>query len=87
MARPLADLVSCVGRETSFPEGAVLLTGTGMVPPDAFTLTSGDEIVVEVTGIGRLVNPVEGGRPARHGVADTVSPRCAVATLTAEKMA
>jgi 2-dehydro-3-deoxy-D-arabinonate dehydratase len=36
----------------------VLLTGTGIVPPDDFTLTSGDEIVIGVTGIARLVNLV-----------------------------
>jgi 2-dehydro-3-deoxy-D-arabinonate dehydratase len=58
MARTFVDLVSWLGRETSFPEGVVLLTGTGIVPPDDFTLASGDEIVIEVTGIGRLANPV-----------------------------
>jgi 2-dehydro-3-deoxy-D-arabinonate dehydratase len=58
MARTFEDLVSWLGRETSFPDGVVLLTGTGVVPGDDFTLAPGDEIVIDVAGIGRLVNPV-----------------------------
>jgi 2-dehydro-3-deoxy-D-arabinonate dehydratase len=58
MARSFADLVSWLGRETSFPDGVVLLTGTGIVPPDDFTLAAGDEVAIEVSGIGRLVNRV-----------------------------
>ena len=59
MHRPSTDLVSWLGRETSFPDGVVLLTGTGVVPPDDFTLAPGDEIAIEIAGIGRLVNMVE----------------------------
>jgi len=58
MKRSFEDLVSWLGRETSFPDGVVLLTGTGVVPPDDFTLAPGDEIAVEADGIGRLVNTV-----------------------------
>ncbi len=58
MARSFEDLVSWLGRETSFPDGVVLLTGTGVVPPDDFTLTVGDEIVIQVAGIGRLASRV-----------------------------
>jgi 2-dehydro-3-deoxy-D-arabinonate dehydratase len=58
MARSFEDLVSWLGKEISFPDGAVLLTGTGVVPPDDFTLAAGDEVAIEVAGIGRLVNPV-----------------------------
>jgi 2-dehydro-3-deoxy-D-arabinonate dehydratase len=58
MKRSPEELVSWLGRETSFPDGAVLLTGTGVVPPDDFTLAVGDEIVIEVAGIGRLANRV-----------------------------
>ena len=47
-------------RETSFPEGCVLLTGTGVVPPDDFTLQTGDEIRIDVPPIGTLVNIVGG---------------------------
>jgi 2-dehydro-3-deoxy-D-arabinonate dehydratase len=58
MARPFTDLVAWLGRDNSFPDGAVLLTGTGIVPPDSFTLAHGDEIAIEISGIGRLVNTV-----------------------------
>ena len=59
MARSFADLLSWLGRELSFPDGVILLTGTGVVPPDQFTLASGDKITIEVAGIGRLCNTVE----------------------------
>jgi 2-dehydro-3-deoxy-D-arabinonate dehydratase len=42
----------------SFPAGAVLLTGTGVVPPDDFTLQAGDLVQIAVTGVGTLENPV-----------------------------
>lgn len=58
MARKFEDLVAWLGRETSFPHGVVLLTGTGIVPPDDFTLQLGDVISIDVTGVGRLVNVV-----------------------------
>ena len=44
--------------EMSFPDGAVLLTGTGVVPPDGFTLASGDEVRIDIAGIGTLSNTV-----------------------------
>jgi len=58
MARSFEDLVSWLGRETSFPHGVVLLTGTGVVPGDEFTLAVGDEVRIDVAGIGRLANRV-----------------------------
>jgi 2-dehydro-3-deoxy-D-arabinonate dehydratase len=58
MARSFTDLVSWLGRETSFPDGVVLLTGTGIVPADDFTLAAGDVVVIDVAGIGRLANRV-----------------------------
>jgi 2-dehydro-3-deoxy-D-arabinonate dehydratase len=61
MARTLADLIGWLGRENSFPEGVILLTGTGIVPPDEFTLASGDQVHIDITGIGRLSNRVEQG--------------------------
>jgi 2-dehydro-3-deoxy-D-arabinonate dehydratase len=45
-------------RSQLFPHGAVLLTGTGIVPPDAFTLREHDSIEIEITGIGLLQNRV-----------------------------
>jgi 2-dehydro-3-deoxy-D-arabinonate dehydratase len=59
MARTFDDLVQWLGQDNSFPHGAVLLTGTGIVPPDNFALTSGDLICIDVAGIGRLENWVE----------------------------
>jgi 2-dehydro-3-deoxy-D-arabinonate dehydratase len=59
MARKLEDLVSWLFKENDFPDGAFLLTGTGVVPPDHFTLLSGDVIRIEIAGIGVLENTVE----------------------------
>jgi 2-dehydro-3-deoxy-D-arabinonate dehydratase len=63
MARPLTDLVSWLGRDNRFPHGVVLLTGTGIVPPDDFTLAADDRVIIQIDGIGRLSNTVVvGGR-------------------------
>ena len=59
MKRSFEDLVSWLGRDSSFPDGVILLTGTGIVPPDHFTLERGDEIAIEITDIGCLRNRVE----------------------------
>jgi 2-dehydro-3-deoxy-D-arabinonate dehydratase len=56
--RDLTSLVEFLYRETSFPQGCVLLTGTGVVPPDDFTLQGGDEVRVSIDGIGTLENTV-----------------------------
>ncbi|HTU16576.1 MAG TPA: fumarylacetoacetate hydrolase family protein [Gemmataceae bacterium] len=58
MKRSLEDLVSWLGRENTFPDGVVLLTGTGIVPPDHFTLQKGDDIAIDISGIGCLKNRV-----------------------------
>ena len=58
MKRELTSLVEYLYRETSFPDGCVLLTGTGVVPPDGFTLHAGDEISISIDGIGTLRNTV-----------------------------
>jgi 2-dehydro-3-deoxy-D-arabinonate dehydratase len=60
MKRTPEDLVSWLGRDNSFPDGVILLTGTGIVPPDDFTLAPGDQIAIAITGIGTLENVVEG---------------------------
>jgi 2-dehydro-3-deoxy-D-arabinonate dehydratase len=59
MKRTFDDLIAWLGRENSFPNGVVLLTGTGVVPPDDFALAVGDRIHIDVDGIGRLTNLVE----------------------------
>jgi 2-dehydro-3-deoxy-D-arabinonate dehydratase len=58
MARTLDELVDWLGRENRFPDGAFLLTGTGIVPPDEFSLELGDLVRITIDGIGTLVNPV-----------------------------
>lgn len=52
------ELVGFLYRDNTFPTGSYLLTGTGIVPPDSFTLESGDEIQISIDSIGTLVNPV-----------------------------
>ena len=59
MRRTPAELTEFSYRETSFPLGCVLLTGTGVVPPDDLALRPGDVVRVEIPPIGVLVNPVE----------------------------
>ena len=58
MRRAPEELVAYLYRETSFPAGCVLLTGTGIVPPPDFTLRPGDEIEIVVPAIGTLRNRV-----------------------------
>ena len=57
--RPLESLAAWLFREDSFPDGCYLMTGTGIVPPDAFALQPGDEVRITVDPIGTLVNPIE----------------------------
>jgi 2-dehydro-3-deoxy-D-arabinonate dehydratase len=59
MKRKHTELVAYLFRETSFPEGCLLMTGTGIVPPDDFTLNQGDVISISIEHIGKLVNIVE----------------------------
>jgi 2-dehydro-3-deoxy-D-arabinonate dehydratase len=59
MKRDPQTLVDYLYRDQSFPSGCFLLTGTGIVPPDTFTLKGGDEIRITIEGIGTLVNRVE----------------------------
>ena len=66
MRRPVASLVDWLGRALEFPRGVFLLTGTGIVPPDAFTLREGDVVGIRCEPIGELVNTVrvvEAGPP------------------------
>jgi 2-dehydro-3-deoxy-D-arabinonate dehydratase len=56
--RRFQELAGFLFRSQSFPHGAILLTGTGIVPPDAFTLQQNDVVEIEISGIGRLRNPV-----------------------------
>jgi 2-dehydro-3-deoxy-D-arabinonate dehydratase len=58
MKRSFAELVEFLVRDNPVPAGSVLLTGTGLVPPDDFTLEPGHVVEIEVPGIGTLSNPV-----------------------------
>jgi len=61
MARTFEDLIGWLGRDNTFPDGAFLLTGTGIVPADDFTLRAGDVVEINIEGIGTLLNPVVQG--------------------------
>ncbi len=72
MRRSYADLVEWLLIDNPVPAGSVLLTGTGLVPPDDFTLRPGHVVEIHVPGIGTLVNPVVRAaelieRSASHG--------------------
>jgi 2-dehydro-3-deoxy-D-arabinonate dehydratase len=56
--RPLGELVHFLGRCNSFPAGVFVVTGTGIVPPDTFTLAAGDVVEIAIEGLGTLRNPV-----------------------------
>jgi 2-dehydro-3-deoxy-D-arabinonate dehydratase len=57
--RSFEELAGYLFRSQSFPHGAALLTGTGIVPPNEFTLQAGDKIQIEISGIGKLENTVK----------------------------
>ncbi|RYY56095.1 MAG: 2-hydroxyhepta-2,4-diene-1,7-dioate isomerase [Chitinophagaceae bacterium] len=59
MKRTPGELVSFIYRESSFPHGCLVMTGTGIVPGNDFTLKSGDVISISIDGIGTLVNTVK----------------------------
>lgn len=58
LKRTPAELAGFLFRDNTFPTGAFLMTGTGIVPPDAFTLQSGDVVQITIQHIGTLSNPM-----------------------------
>lgn len=56
--RNLAELANSLGRYNDFDAGAVLLTGTGIVPGDDFTLQNGDQVSIDIESVGTLRNSV-----------------------------
>jgi 2-dehydro-3-deoxy-D-arabinonate dehydratase len=56
--RGFDELAGWLFRESSFPVGCYLFTGTGIVPPDEFSLAPGDEVAITIDGIGTLTNTV-----------------------------
>jgi 2-dehydro-3-deoxy-D-arabinonate dehydratase len=59
MKRTSQELMGFIYRESSFPHGCLIMTGTGIVPGSDFTLQSGDEISISIDNIGTLVNTVQ----------------------------
>ncbi|OPZ17591.1 MAG: Fumarylacetoacetate (FAA) hydrolase family protein [candidate division BRC1 bacterium ADurb.BinA364] len=75
MKRGLEELAGYLFRESSFPYGCFLLTGTGIVPPDDFALAPGDEIRIEIEPIGALANiarHASGSPPSAPGKRDAM---------------
>jgi 2-dehydro-3-deoxy-D-arabinonate dehydratase len=62
--RKIDELAAYLFREDEFPAGVILSTGTSLVPELPFTLEAGDEVVIRISGIGELVNPVVRGKAA-----------------------
>lgn len=58
MARSFENLVGWLARDNSFPNGAFLMTGTGIVPTSDFTLLPGDVVNITIEGVGTLTNPI-----------------------------
>ena len=56
--RTFPDLIGHLFLDNDFPRGAILMTGTGIVPPNEFTLEGGDTVSISIEGIGTLTNPV-----------------------------
>ncbi len=61
IVRRYDELVAYLGRDNVFADGVMLLTGTGIVPGDDFTLESGDNVSISIDRIGTLQNPVVRG--------------------------
>ena len=59
MKKKPADLVNYLYHSCSFPVGVYLMTGTGIIPPDEFTLQAGDEVQITIEPIGTLINKVQ----------------------------
>ncbi len=61
MKRPLPSLAEWLFRDNSFPRGCYLMTGTGVIPPDSFTLRAGDQVRITIAAVGTLVNTIASG--------------------------
>jgi 2-dehydro-3-deoxy-D-arabinonate dehydratase len=59
MKRSLPELASWLYKSCKFPAGCFLMTGTGIVPPNNFTLQKEDEVSISIEGIGMLTNIVD----------------------------
>ena len=58
LKRSPQELLDYLFRDNSFPAGCYLMTGTGIVPPDGFTLQAGDQVAIAIDAVGEMVNTV-----------------------------
>jgi 2-dehydro-3-deoxy-D-arabinonate dehydratase len=72
MRRSIDELIEFLCRDNPLPAGTVLLTGTGIVPPNGVTLTRGQAVEIKVSGIGTLRNPVAAPTTAVHRKEETL---------------
>ncbi|GAA1294181.1 fumarylacetoacetate hydrolase family protein [Pseudonocardia aurantiaca] len=70
--RTLEELVATLFEPTDFPDGAVLSTGTGIVPEMSFSLAEGDVVEIEIEQVGTLTNPVVRGREPMTWLVDAL---------------
>jgi 2-dehydro-3-deoxy-D-arabinonate dehydratase len=70
--RTLEELVAVLFAPTDFPDGAILATGTGIVPELSFSLTEGDLVEIEIAQVGSLSNPVVRGREPMAWLVDAL---------------
>ena len=70
--RTLEELVATLFEPTDFPDGAVLSTGTGIVPEMSFSLAEGDVVEIEIAQVGTLTNPVVRGREPMTWLVDAL---------------
>jgi 2-dehydro-3-deoxy-D-arabinonate dehydratase len=70
--RTLEELVVALFAPTDFPDGAILATGTGIVPELSFSLAEGDRIEIEIAEVGTLTNPVVRGREPMSWLVDAL---------------
>lgn len=75
MVRRIEDLAEFLFRADEFPEGAVLSTGTSLVPDLPFTLRHGDTVTITVEGLGTLSNPVVRGKAGLRALVDRLGDR------------
>jgi 2-dehydro-3-deoxy-D-arabinonate dehydratase len=59
MKRTFAELVGFLFRDNAHPNGVLLMTGTGIIPSDSFSLQSGDVVEISIDGVGALINAME----------------------------
>lgn len=59
MKQPFDNLHEHLFRDNSFPNGCFLMTGTGIVPPDGFTLHKGDQVAITIEPVGTLINTIQ----------------------------